>query len=80
MWAWRSWGPSDGRVMWQDVVEYIRRIGEYGWPNVGVELVLIGAVLYAVLSFLQGTRGLRLMRGLVVILVTVFLILKVQIH
>jgi len=73
--------------MWQSFIEYvnyagtsaidyIKRVREYGWP-VALELLLIGLVIYAVLRFLQSGRGLRLMRGLVVILVTVFLILKV---
>lgn len=66
-----------GATMWQSVIEYIQRVGKYGWHTVGIELLLIGVVLYAFLSFLQGTRGLRLMRGLFLLLVTAFLILRV---
>jgi len=67
--------------MWQTltdyIVEYILRIREYGLIKVGAELVLIGLVLYLVWLFLQGTRGSRLMRGLIVTFISVFLIVDV---
>ncbi|MFA5863469.1 MAG: diadenylate cyclase CdaA [Phycisphaerae bacterium] len=67
--------------MWQNIhrsiVGYFERISSYGWPTVAVELFVIGLVIYVILNFLQGTRGLRLLRGLVLILVTVFLVLQV---
>ncbi|NLX05635.1 MAG: TIGR00159 family protein [Phycisphaerae bacterium] len=63
--------------MWQIVQDYLKRIPEYGWGKVGFELLLIGLVLYVVWRFLRGTRGLRLMRGLIVILVSLFLVLDV---
>ncbi len=60
--------------MWDTITDYIARISGYGW-GVVVELLVIGACLYGALLFLQGTRGLRMMRGLVVILVSLFVIL-----
>lgn len=63
--------------MWQDIREYFWRVNEYGWDKNIFELLLIGGVIYAVLGFLRGTRGLRLARGLIFVLVAVFLILKV---
>ncbi len=63
--------------MWETVSGYIDRISEYGWISVVIELTLIWLVLYAVWRFLQGTRGLRLMRGLIMTLVSAFLILEV---
>lgn len=63
--------------MWQELREYFWRIGEYGWGKVFAEWLLIGVVIYTVLSFLKGTRGLRLIRGLILILLVVFLIVKV---
>jgi len=56
---------------------YLDRISAYGWATVCIELFVVGLVIYIILNFLQGTRGLRLLRGLVLILATLFLILKV---
>ncbi len=63
--------------MYQAIREYFYRTSEYGLGTVAIELLLIGVVVYAVLRFLQGTRGLRLIKGLVVILVAMFLVVKV---
>jgi diadenylate cyclase len=67
--------------MWQNlrrgIEGYFERIGAYGWTTVLVELFVVGLVIYIILNFLQGTRGLRLLRGLVLILATVFLVLRV---
>jgi len=61
----------------ETVVEYLKRLSEYGWGSVIFQMLLIGAALYAVSGFLRGTRGLRLMRGLIVTLISAFLILDV---
>lgn len=63
--------------MWRTVEGYLERVGAYGWATVGVELFVIGVAIYIILNFLQGTRGLRLLRGLVLILVAVFLVVRV---
>lgn len=55
--------------------EYFRRVLEYYWWVVGVELLLIGLVVYWVVEFLEGTRGERLFRGIVFILMAGVLIL-----
>jgi diadenylate cyclase len=60
------------------LTDYYHRISEYGWPSVITELAIIALVLYAVSWFLQGTRGLRLMRGLILTLISAFLILDVM--
>ncbi len=49
---------------------YIHRLRtgvEFSW-QAAVELLLIGVVVYAVLRFLQGTRGARLMQAVLVIM------------
>ena len=38
-----------------------------------LELVIIGSVVYLVIQFLQGTRGARLLKGVVVLLITLYL-------
>jgi len=68
--------------MWHNIqrsVEgYLERISAYGWATVGIELFVVGLVIYIILNFLQGTRGLRLLRGLILILATIFLVLRVM--
>lgn len=50
---------------------FFERVSERPWI-VAVELLLIGSVVYTVLRFLEGTRGARLVRGVLVILVGSF--------
>ncbi len=56
---------------------YFDRISTYGWATVCVELLVVAVAIYVILTFLQETRGLRLLRGLLLILATSFLVLKV---
>lgn len=51
------------------IVEYILRISNYERFIILAELSIIGFVVYAVLNFLEGTRGERLFRGMIFILV-----------
>lgn len=39
----------------------------------GLELLVIGAVIYWVIRFLQGTRGARLLKGIIFLLITLYL-------
>lgn len=48
----------------------------YQWWRVAIELVLIGLVVYWAVDFLEGTRGERLFRGVVFILIAGVLILN----
>jgi len=45
--------------------------------TIAVELCLIGIVVYAILRFLHGTRGARLLQGILVILIVGFLAVRV---
>lgn len=45
--------------------------------TVAIEMLLIFAVVYAVLRFLHGTRGANLLQGLIILLVTGFLVVRV---
>lgn len=49
----------------------------YSRSTIVVELLLIGTVVYAALRFLHGTRGARVLRGIVIMLVTGFLAIRV---
>lgn len=50
---------------------FLERVGDRPWV-VLVELLLIGGVVYTVLRFFQGTRGARLVRAVLLILVASF--------
>jgi diadenylate cyclase len=58
------------------LIDYISRMAEYGWWRVAIEVVLIGLVIYWAVDFLEGTRGERLFRGVIFILIAGFIILK----
>jgi len=57
-------------------VDYLHRVATYDWLVVAIELFLIGLVVYWAVDFLEGTRGERLFRGVIFILIAGFLILK----
>jgi diadenylate cyclase len=56
--------------------DYFHRIAHYDWWVVVVELLLIGLVIWWVVDFLEGTRGERLFRGVILILVSGVLVLN----
>ncbi len=59
----------------QDLIYQIGGIIERAaWTDV-VELILIGLAVYAIMRFLKGTRGARLLRGLIMLLIGGTLIL-----
>ena len=60
----------------ETLVDYFSRIAGYDWWVVAIELILIGLVIYWAVDFLEGTRGERLFRGVIFILIAGFLILK----
>lgn len=57
-------------------IDYFNRVIHYQWWVVLVELLLIGLVVWWVVDFLEGTRGERLFRGVIFILVAGVLILN----
>jgi len=63
----------------QSVLDYLRglRSSGFGLWGVAIEWLLIGAVVYAALRFLQGTRGERVLKSVGIILVTSFLVVRV---
>ncbi len=58
------------------LIDYLGRMTTYQWWRVVIELVLIGLVVYWAVDFLEGTRGERLFRGVVFILIAGVLILN----
>lgn len=55
-------------------------MARYEWWVVAVELVLIGLVVYWAVDFLEGTRGERLFRGVIFILIAGVLILNLLVE
>jgi len=62
------------------IVDYLSRVAKYDWWVVGIELFLIGLVVYWVVDFLEGTRGERLFRGVIFILVIGVLVLSLVVE
>lgn len=61
-------------------VDYFSRVAHYQWWVVAVELFLIGLIVYWVVDFLEGTRGERLFRGVIFLLVAGVLILNLVVE
>jgi len=57
--------------------DFLRAINSYPWWQVLIELLIIGSVVYWVISFLQGTRGARLLKGIVVLLITIYVVVRI---
>ena len=57
-------------------IDYFRRVAGYEWWRVFIELFFIGVIVYWIVDFLEGTRGERLFRGVIFILVAGVLILN----
>jgi diadenylate cyclase len=55
---------------------FLRALQSYPLWRVALEMVLIGIVVYWVVKFLQGTRGARLLRGVVVLLISLYLVVR----
>jgi diadenylate cyclase len=68
--------PHEGTRKMQTLIDYFRRVSNYDWWVVAVELFLIGVVVYWAIDFLEGTRGERLFRGVLLLLFAGVLILN----
>lgn len=55
---------------------FLRALASYRWYQVAIELLLIGAVVYWTVRFLQGTRGARMLKGIGFVLIALYLIVR----
>lgn len=62
------------------ILDYLYRISLHERLVVCIELILIGIFVYIILSFLQGTRGERLFRGVIFIIIVGSLILNLVVQ
>jgi diadenylate cyclase len=60
-----------------NIAAFFRALHTYGWWRVGIELLIIGAVVYSVIRFLRGTRGARMLKGTAVMLIGLYVIVAV---
>jgi diadenylate cyclase len=56
--------------------DFFRALSAYHWWQVAIELLIIGAVVYWVMRFLRGTRGARLLRGIALVLIGLYLVVR----
>lgn len=64
----------------ETLIDYFSRLAGYHWWVVAIELFLIGLIVYWAVDFLEGTRGERLFRGVIFILITGVLILNLLVE
>ena len=65
----------------ETLVDYFRRVANNNeWWIVCIEMVCIGLVVYWIVDFLEGTRGERLFRGVILILVIGVLVLNLLVQ
>jgi len=57
-----------------DFSGFFRALRTYDLWQVAIELLLIGLVVYWVLRFLRGTRGVRMLKGIAFVLITLYII------
>jgi diadenylate cyclase len=53
---------------------FLRSIGGYHWWQIALELLVIGIMVYWVVRFLQGTRGARMLKGIALVLIGLYLL------
>lgn len=56
---------------------FLRALQSYSPWRVALEMLFIGVIVWWVVKFLQGTRGARLLRGVVLLLISLYLIVRV---
>jgi len=64
----------------ETLIDYFCRVARYEWWLVAIELFLIGLIVYWAVDFLEGTRGERLFRGVIFILIAGVLILNLVVE
>jgi len=59
-----------------NIRDFLRAFSVYPWWVVLTEWLLIGCVVYGVIRFLRGTRGARLLKGIGLLLIALYLIVR----
>jgi diadenylate cyclase len=64
-------------MMWNPFTRLIQRLAAYPWWQVAIELLVIWAVVYAVLRFVQGTRAAGALKGTLLMLLVATLLIRI---
>lgn len=56
--------------------DFFRALRTYAWWQVGIELLVIGTVVFWVVRFLRGTRGARMLKGIAFVLGFLYVIVR----
>lgn len=59
-----------------NISNFFRALNSYSWWQIAIELLLIGLVVHYVVEFLRGTRGARMLRGIALVLITLYLLVR----
>ena len=59
-----------------NISNFFTALRSYAPWQVAIELLLIGTVVYYVLEFLRGTRGARMLRGIALVLITLYVLVQ----
>ena len=59
-----------------NINNFFRALHSYSPWKVAIELLLIGLCVHYVLEFLRGTRGARMLRGIALVLITLYLLVQ----
>jgi diadenylate cyclase len=59
-----------------NLTSFLRSLSAYPWWQIALELLIIGGVVYWVMRFLRGTRGARLLRGIALVLIILYLVIR----
>ena len=55
---------------------FVRALRTIPWWQVTIELLLIGLAVFWIIRFLRGTRGARLLKGIAVVLISLYIIVR----
>lgn len=55
---------------------FLRVVRTIPWWRITIELLLIGLFVYWIIRFLRGTRGARLLKGITVVLISLYIIVR----
>jgi diadenylate cyclase len=63
--------------LFDNFMNFYRALSAMAWWKVAIELLLIGTVVFWVIRFLQGTRGARMLKGIALVLMVLYLLVTV---
>ena len=58
----------------ENFFNFLRSVQGYHWWQIALELLIIGTMVYWVVRFLQGTRGARMLKGIALVLIGLYLL------